>query len=326
MESARFDRLARSFATRTSRRTATAAAIALTFGGGRSALANQLTPSTCGAAGDVCTMLMGCCDGLTCVTSAINTNYGVCVAGEGGTVSIGTTLISPFSENVEQEVAAIAAAETTSTTTTTVDPEADREQVIAERKSRRSARRSERDTRRSTNKSQKEDRRDDRRLNRELRRGPKLVLEVFNPGGLNASKQPAVETVRVTNRDDQDVTLHRIESLPPPGGVAEVKVGTTNGYVLDPGESFLFLSRSTPDPNSLDGNRFSWIGAPVCQGLDPKEGFLISASRGISFEEHPYTVLCNSSTSGNENGGGKRRKRRRKQNGGNNKNRNRNRG
>lgn len=321
MDGARFDRLTRMFANRISRRAALLTAGALAFGGGRGVSANQLTPSTCGAAGDVCTMLMGCCDGLTCVTSAINTNYGVCVAGEGGTVSVGTTLISPFSENVEQEVAALAASETTSTTTTTTDPEADREQQIAERKSRRSSRQNEQQLRRSTKQNEQQDRRADQRLARDDRRGPKLVIQIFNPGGFNASEQPAVETVRVTNRDDEDVTLNRIESVPPPGSFSDVKVGTSNGYVLGPGESFLFLSRSTPDPNSLEGNRFEWIGEPICEGVDPDEGFVISASIGFDSENHEFTVLCNGSDAGNGNGSNKRKKRRQKQNNGKNRNR-----
>src|SRR5688500_18433760 len=141
MDGARFDRFARNVAKSVSRRGMLAALGGLALAGNQRARASQLTPSTCGAAGDVCTMLMGCCDGLTCVTSAINTNYGVCVAGEGGTVSVGTTLISPFSENVEQEVAALAASDTTSTTTTTPDPDAEREQRIADKKARKSSRR-----------------------------------------------------------------------------------------------------------------------------------------------------------------------------------------
>jgi hypothetical protein len=311
MESARFDRLARSFATRTSRRTATAAAIALTFGGGRSALANQLTPSTCGAAGDVCTMLMGCCDGLTCVTSAINTNYGVCVAGEGGTVSIGTTLISPFSENVEQEVAAIAAAETTSTTTTTVDPQADREQVIAERKSRRSARRSERQTRRSTNKSQKEDRRDDRRLARDLRRGPKLRLTLAQAGTEN-------ETVRVTNQDDQGLVLSEIASYLFPSN----NFLFTPPHALGVGESLLFLSGGTVD-GVIAGNKLRWNDRQICD--TPGDGFVVTAGFSSGSENHESIILCDRSDP-NSRGNGRPRKKKRKQNGGNNKNRNRNRG
>ena len=67
----------------------------------------QLGPPTCGEQGAVCTLISGCCDGLTCVTSAINTSYGICVPGEGGMVSTGTTLISPFSETAVEEVSAL---------------------------------------------------------------------------------------------------------------------------------------------------------------------------------------------------------------------------
>ncbi len=74
----------------------------------RSARAAQVGPATCGQSGDVCTMMLGCCSGFTCVTSAINVNYGVCVSGgNGGRVSTGTGLISPFSDGIEQEIAAM---------------------------------------------------------------------------------------------------------------------------------------------------------------------------------------------------------------------------
>src|SRR4051794_20673723 len=34
---------------------------------------------TCRVSGDVCAPLLGCCEGLSCATSRINTNFGVCV-------------------------------------------------------------------------------------------------------------------------------------------------------------------------------------------------------------------------------------------------------
>lgn len=206
MDDARFDRFVRMLATRVSRRGAVGVAGTLAIAGIRGASANQLTPSTCGASGDVCTMLMGCCDGLTCVTSAINTNYGVCVAGEGGTVSIGTTLISPFSENVEQEVAAIAASETTSTTTTT-DPTLEREQRLAEIKARKDARRTKQQTRRSSRKSDQQTRKETRQFNREERRGPNVAVSITCPQ--DGTKQ----TITIRNRSSDDLTVEQITSL-----------------------------------------------------------------------------------------------------------------
>src|ERR687893_301342 len=125
MDDAKFDRLARAFAKNVSRR--------LTFAllGGATGILGphvargfQLGPATCGEEGAVCTLVSGCCDGLTCVTSAVNTSYGICVPGEGGMVSTGTTLISPFSETAVEDVGALL---DTASTTPETDPEADRE-------------------------------------------------------------------------------------------------------------------------------------------------------------------------------------------------------
>jgi hypothetical protein len=212
MDGGRFDRFTRNFARRVSRRDAIVAAGVLAFGGVRSATANQLTPPTCGASGDVCTLLMGCCEGLTCVTSAINTNYGVCVTGEGGTISVGTTLISPFSENVEQEVAAIAASETSSTTTTT-DPQAEREQHLAEVKARKDARRTEQKSRRTTQKTTQQNRRDTQRTNRELRQGPDVEVLVTCPQGEGAS-----QVVTIVNRETSVIVVTQLTSLLPTAG------------------------------------------------------------------------------------------------------------
>src|ERR671921_556281 len=108
MDDAKFDRLARAFAKTVSRRLTVAliGAAAGTFGQ-QAARGFQLGPTTCGEQGAVCTLVSGCCDGFTCVTSAIHTSYGICVPGEGGMVSSGTTLISPFSETAVEEAAAL---------------------------------------------------------------------------------------------------------------------------------------------------------------------------------------------------------------------------
>ena len=111
----------------------------------RGASASQPGPATCGQSGDVCTMLIGCCSGFTCVTSSINTNYGVCVSGgRGGTVSTGTGLISPFSEDLEQEIALLQADPALTATSTALTPE----QKKAEIQARRDARQSRRSSRR----------------------------------------------------------------------------------------------------------------------------------------------------------------------------------
>lgn len=308
MDDARFDRFVRMLATRVSRRGAVGVAGTLAIAGIRGASANQLTPSTCGASGDVCTMLMGCCDGLTCVTSAINTNYGVCVAGEGGTVSIGTTLISPFSENVEQEVAAIAASETTSTTTTT-DPALEREQRLAEIKARKDARRSKQKTRRTTKQSEQQNRRDDRQFARDERRGPRISVEFLPPEG-----QITFETVKVTNRDDVDVALTWIESFPRASATAEL---TLSVFTLDPGDSYRFASGL--QTGEATANRYDWSNSLICD-TEGETGFLVRAGfSSTSAENYEYVVLCDGSRPRSAGRGG-RKKRKRNRNGGNNKN------
>src|SRR5215218_8235477 len=141
MDDAKFNRLARAFDMSGSRRWLIAevgAVFGAVFGFLRqlSASASQLGPRTCGKQGAVCTLLSGCCDGLTCATSAINTSYGICVPGEGGMVSTGTTLISPFSETAVEEVTALMQDVPTEPTT---DPRADREARIAATKARKDA-------------------------------------------------------------------------------------------------------------------------------------------------------------------------------------------
>src|SRR5687768_9502606 len=125
MDDTELDRLARAFGKTVRRRWLLALIGAVTsMLGPRAAKGSQLGPATCGKKGAACTLLSGCCDGLTCATSAINPSFGICVPGDGGMVSTGTTLISPFSETAVDEVSALV--ETASTAPTT-DPQAERE-------------------------------------------------------------------------------------------------------------------------------------------------------------------------------------------------------
>src|SRR5215218_9615013 len=137
MDDVKFYRLARAFTRLINRRQLAVfvSALILTLNP-RIARAFQLGPATCGGQGAVCTLLSGCCDGLTCATSAINTSYGICVPGEGGMVSTGTTLISPFSETAVEDVTALMP---TDSTTTTTDPQAEQEARIAATKARKDA-------------------------------------------------------------------------------------------------------------------------------------------------------------------------------------------
>src|SRR5215218_6110744 len=151
MDDAKFDRLARVFTKTVSRRW-----LVLLVGAAVGTLRHQnvrgfqLGPPTCRNQGAVCTLLFGCCDGLTCATSAINTSYGICVPGEGGMVSTGTSLISPFSDTAVEEVGALMQDAPAAPTT---DPQAEREAHLAEIRARKDAKQ-----------DRRQDRRDQKRL------------------------------------------------------------------------------------------------------------------------------------------------------------------
>src|SRR4051812_37260434 len=100
------DRLTRVFAGKRPRRDVLAAVAALLALRLQDALA-QFTTATCASQGNACTMLAGCCAGLTCVTSALNPTYGICVTGDGGLITVGTSLIVPGSEEAVAQASAM---------------------------------------------------------------------------------------------------------------------------------------------------------------------------------------------------------------------------
>jgi hypothetical protein len=223
------------------------------------------------------------------------------VPGEGGTIAVGTTLISPFSEEVEQEVAALvngAATTDTSTTATTTDTDAEREQRIADRKARKDDREADRRLRQDTHRDEVQDRREDQRLAREDRRGPRLSLELFLPADPDKA-----EIVRVTNRDDETATLSSIETSPPSDNVLLTPV-----QVIAPGESFLFASGVPNDQLGIKDNKFSWSTNRVCSD-EPEDGFRIHAAISSDSENHEFVVLCDDS---GDSEGPRRKKRKKK--------------
>jgi hypothetical protein len=286
MDDSDFDRLARALSGIRSRRGF------LVIAGGFAALlaprlagAVQLGPSSCGSAGDVCTMMMGCCDGLTCATSAINTNYGVCVTGEGERTVVGTSLISPFADGVEEQVTVLAnQVATAASNTTATDREAELEARKDEKQARRETRQDEIRARRDTQKSNRELRRDDRQEEQELQRGPQLKLELFHPGGVDGT-----ESVQVTNLDDETVMIMGIASLKDP------KLSTvfteSRPEFLDAGHSFLFLSEPEADGN-LVNDVLAWTPDPVCKAEIDGDGFIVSAAFDTNSEIHRYIILC----------------------------------
>jgi hypothetical protein len=306
MDDAKFDRLARAFAKNVSRR--------LTFAliGGASGLLGQhvargfqLGPATCGEEGAVCTLVSPCCEGLTCVTSAINTNYGICVAGEGGMFSTGTTLISPFSETVVKEVSGLVQP---ASTTPATDPEADREARVTEIQARKQTRRSERKTRldskRATVRTRKDDQQNRQREDNETKdrepnevvHGPQVQLKLFvrqadADSGVDGEPLVPIEVVRVTNRDDVKVVLTRIEPIK--GDLNGVDL-ITSQFTLGPGESYSFVS-GLPSEDAADAgkDKFLWVDKIACDGTIPRQGYRVKAAYSRSEENHEFVVRCN---------------------------------
>ena len=107
MTRTQFDRLARALSGMTSRRGLVGVLSALWLLKTRPAhAATQLEVAACSAEGEVCTHLLGCCDALVCATSNINTNYGVCIPGEGEHVAVTTQLVVPEGDGVVALMAA----------------------------------------------------------------------------------------------------------------------------------------------------------------------------------------------------------------------------
>src|ERR1700754_3932923 len=109
MDARKFDKLTRTFAASSTRRGLVAFAAAFAGLTARGSHAAQLSNGTCGVAGEVCTLLIGCCEGLTCATSTINTNYGVCVSGgSGGTMAVTDSIIAPTGDQTSTQINALA--------------------------------------------------------------------------------------------------------------------------------------------------------------------------------------------------------------------------
>jgi hypothetical protein len=283
MDDAEFDRLARALSTILTRRRAMAIfGIAAGVMSQRAALGAQLSPATCGEEGAVCTLVSGCCDGLTCVTSAINTSYGICVPGEGGMVSTGTTLISPFSETAVEEVSALmenAAAEPTT------DPRADRQARIAEIRGRRAAKRSGSTTGLTTGRSTT-------RIPGVKTPRPRLKLELTtstrDDPKTDEDTKVQVDTVKATNGGDTSLILTGIASLL---ALEDGQSLTTNSstFTLDPGDDYFFLAGlSTADATE---ERYDWTTKAACDG-SPGAGYLVKAALTVDSENKDFEILC----------------------------------
>jgi hypothetical protein len=311
MDDVKFDRLARVFAKTVSRRQM-AAVIGAAIGvlGQQGTRGSQLAPATCGEQGAVCTLILGCCDGLTCVTSAVNTSYGICVPGDGGMVSTGTTLISPFSETVVEDVSSLL--ETTSDTPAT-DLLAERQARIAETRARKDTRRTEQQTQLDTNRAQRKARLDTKRAalrsrkdekrnrQREARdpekapSGPQLELtlllrEADGDSTTDGNQLVPIDVVRVTNRDDVNVLMTAIETLKGAFNRAEL---STPQFTLSPGESYSFISGiRTDDAANAANDKYHWLDKVACDGSIPRQGYRVEAGFSRGAENHEFVVHC----------------------------------
>ena len=281
-----FDRFARAFGDGLTRRGVIALLSGFVAVKTRAASAVQLGPAACGQSGAVCTMIMGCCEGLTCVTSAINVNYGVCVpGGSGGTVAATTSLISPQSEGVVDQLAGATTetSATTSTTSTTTDKEAEKQARIAQRKARKNAHRSRIRSRRDDQQAK----RDDQRERRLLRRGPSLNVDLFFRGD-------GAEELSVTNQSNRSAVLTKITVA------SDTKDGTSLNKTISSGQTYSLLS-GLPLDTEVQSDEFFWRDQAVCTSASA--GFVLSASFSTDLENKNYTILCDGSIS-NDGGAG----------------------
>lgn len=294
MDAERFDFLTRRLGSGKTRRHALAALAAVPALWMQRGRAAQLGPPPCGSAGDVCTMLAGCCDGLTCVTSAINTNYGVCVSGGGGgTVASGTSLVSPFSESAQATGTVDAPASTTSTTTTTgttttTDPKAEREAKLQEKRSRRSTRRNKIQSRRTTKASERKTRREDAAEAAELAAGPYLDFDSAYPEATSGSDiGKPYEVLRVSNPTDFSVFISRVALF------QDARTASLPSKTISAGGSLKLVS-GRPNDATVASDEFLWLFDTIaCPDQSVNNGWVIKAAFSGEAENRTYTIHCN---------------------------------
>jgi hypothetical protein len=279
MDANNFDQFTRALARRIPRRGLFALAGGLAALQGRGIARAQLAPS-CGQAGAVCTMLSGCCEGFTCVTSTINVNYGVCAAGgTGGTVAGTSSLISPLADGAAQQVAGATTTDTSSTSTT--DPQAEKQARIDQHKARKDAHRSQIQSRRNTQQTK----RDDHKAQRQLNRAPQLDISLTLPSSNNGSDP---EVVKVKNNTNDSVFISEIHRL------KDETDRTSSNKTLNSGDAYFFLS-GLPNGTTVHDDENLWLNQYVC--ADPEDGFVITAAQTSSSTNHEYTVLCDGTVS-----------------------------
>jgi hypothetical protein len=235
----------------------------------------QISQGTCGVVGDVCTLLHGCCEGLTCVTSRINTAFGICAAAE---------------------------TDATSGDTETTDMTADRAARRREKRARLAERKDRRHDALVQRRARENETRDRRRENRRnespasdteptgpTNQSPDLSFKVVNPGGVSGT-----ETLLVTNDAAYSAVLVGISSMLEYQHGDMVMLPEGSIAPLAPGDSFRFQSL----PDVRGASFIGWRSDLVCSAGSADDGFVLRAAFTLNSINTDYYVLCDDPNAG----------------------------
>jgi hypothetical protein len=279
-----FDRIARILSSAGSRRQTLAAlaALALTRPTSASA-ASQIETAACGEAGAVCTQVKGCCSGLVCATSTINTTYGVCVTGEGEMLPVSDDIVVPGAEGITDELAQ----EVTDASAGATDAESALDARATEMQSRQDARR----TRIQTHRAKVRSRKDSNPLSSgtndytdyldRLNRAPRLDLKWFH----NADGTGESEILRVSNLGSVSVEVLRIASLQ-----TRDALPLTITIPPEPGTWDLLSNSTEPDADGVT----SWTRNDICPAaeVDDGDGVYLTVRQLGATRSHQLEVRC----------------------------------
>jgi hypothetical protein len=245
--------------------------------------ASQIETAACGEAGAVCTQVKGCCSGLVCATSTINTTYGVCVTGEGEMLPVSDDIVVPGSEGITDELAQ----EVTDASTGATDAAS----ILDERATAAQTRKDTRRTKVQTHRDKVRARKDSHRLNSgtndytdyldPLNRAPRLDLKWFN--NTDDASEPEILRVKILGN-------YSVEVL----SIASIK--TRDDFPLPitidsiPGV-FDLLSNST-GPDAV-GEK-SWTPNDICPPTedDDGDGVVLTVRRLGGTKRHELVVPC----------------------------------
>jgi hypothetical protein len=279
-----FDRIARILSSAGSRRQTLAAlaALALTRPTSASA-ASQIETAACGEAGAVCTQVKGCCSGLVCATSTINTTYGVCVTGEGEMLPVSDDIVVPGAEGITDELAQ----EVTDASAGATDAESALDARATEMQSRQDARR----TRIQTHRAKVRSRKNSNPLSSgtndytdyldRLNRAPRLDLKWFH----NADGTGESEILRVSNLGSVSVEVLRIASLQ-----TRDALPLTITIPPEPGTWDLLSNSTEPDADGVT----SWTRNDICPAAeaDDGDGVYLTVRQLGATRSHQLEVRC----------------------------------